>query len=222
MTRLIFPVLLGLVGIAVLLGLGTWQVQRLQLKQATITAIDARIADAPVPLPVMADPLMDKYMAVQATGTLPGEDLIVLTSHDGTPGYRVISVLGTEGRRVLVDLGFVGLDAKDNPRAVADITIRGHLHWPDEVDGWTPAAEGRMWFARDVTAMAATLGTEPLLIVAAQMSGADLGVTPLPIDTADIPNDHLGYAITWFALALVWAIMSGFFIWRMTRAPRKV
>ncbi len=77
MTRLIFPVLLGLVGIAVLLGLGTWQVQRLQLKQATIAAIDARIADAPVLLPVMADPLVDKYMAVQATGTLPGEDLIV-------------------------------------------------------------------------------------------------------------------------------------------------
>jgi surfeit locus 1 family protein len=46
-------------------------------------------------------------------------------------------------------------------------------------------------------------------------------VTPLPIDTSDIPNDHLGYAITWFSLAFVWAIMSGFFIIRMGRKPAK-
>jgi surfeit locus 1 family protein len=133
----------------------------------------------------------------------------------------VIGVLQTDGRRVMADLGFVGLDAKDTPRIAGTITLRGHLHWPDEVDSWTPAPEADLWFGRDVPAMAAALGTEPVLIVVARMSPPVPGVTPLPIDTSDIPNDHLGYAITWFSLAFVWAIMSGFFIIRMGRRPAK-
>lgn len=221
MTRLIFPMLMGVVGLAVLLGLGSWQVQRLNWKQAAIAAIDARIADSPVPVPDRPDPTIDKYLPVQATGTLTGQELNILTSRDVGPGYRVISVLETGGRRVMVDLGFVEIEARDAPRTAAAITIRGNLHWPDEADGWTPAPDGDLWFARDVPAMAAALGTEPVLIVAAEVSAADLGVTPLPIDSDDIPNDHLGYAITWFGLALIWGIMSGFFIFRTGRRPAK-
>ena len=222
MSRLIFPLLMAIVGVAVLLGLGSWQVQRLTWKAQTLAAIDARIADAPTPIPENPDPLVDKYLPVQTTGSLTGQELHVLTSHEGGPVYRVISVLETSGRKIMVDLGFVAIEAKDARRTAVAITIRGHLHWPDEADSWTPAPDGDLWFARDVPAMAVALGTEPVLIVAAEVSAPDLGVTPLPIDSADIPNDHLGYAITWFALAFVWAIMSGFFIRRIARAPRLV
>lgn len=221
MTRLIFPLLMGIVGVAVLLGLGVWQIQRLASKEATLSAISARIADAPVAVPDHPDPVDDKYLAVQAIGTLTGQELHILTSHEVGPVYRIIAVLDTGGRRVMVDEGYVGLEAKDTPRSAPDVTIRGHLHWPDETDSWTPKPDGDMWFSRDVPAMAAALGTEPLLIIAADVSPPTLGVTPLPIDTSDIPNDHLGYAITWFSLAFVWAIMSGFFIFRMGRKPIK-
>ena len=54
--------------------------------------------------------------------------------------------------------------------------------------------------------MAAALGTEPVLVVAASETGP--GVTPLPVDTSGIPNNHLGYAVQWFGLALVWLAMS--------------
>ena len=221
MTRLIFPLLMGIVGVAVLLGLGVWQVQRLAWKEATLAAISARIADDPVAIPTSPDPLADKYLAVQATGNLTGQELHILTSHEVGPVYRIIGVLDTGGRKIMVDLGYVGLDGKDTPRAAPAVTVTGHLHWPDETDSWTPAPEGDMWFARDVPAMAAALGTEPVLIIATQVSPPIPGVTPLPIDTSDIPNDHLGYAITWFALAFVWAIMSGFFIFRMGHRPVK-
>ena len=221
MTRLIFPLLMGIVGIAVLLSLGFWQVQRLEWKGGVLAAIQARIADHPSALPDSPDPASDKYLAVEASGSLTGEEIHVLTSHEAGPGYRVIAVLETGGRRVMADLGFTGLDGKNTPRVAPQVTIRGHLHWPDEVDSWTPAPEADVWFGRDVAAMAAALGTEPVLIIAAEVSPAALGVTPLPIDTSDIPNDHLGYAITWFSLALVWAIMSGFFIFRMGRRPQE-
>ena len=221
MTRLIFPLLLGIIGVAVLLGLGIWQVQQLERKATTIAAIDARISDAPEALPALPDPVADKYLAVQAHGALTGQELHVLTSQEAGPGYRVIAVFETGGRRVMADLGFVGLDARDTLRTAPDLTIRGHLQWPDESDRWTPAPEADLWFARDVPAMAAALGTEPVLIIVAEMSPPVAGLTLLPIDTGDIPNDHLGYAVTWFSLAIVWAIMSGFFIFRMGRRPAK-
>ena len=221
MTRLIFPLLLGIIGIAVLLGLGIWQVQQLNRKEATLAAISDRIADAPVGLPAQPDPQADRYLPVTATGALTGQSLFILTSRDGGPGYRVIAAFETAGRRAMADLGFVGLDGRETPIAIPAVTLRGHLQWPDEADGWTPAPEADLWFARDVPAMAAALGTEPVLIIVAEMSPPVAGLTLLPIETSDIPNDHLGYAVTWFSLAIVWAIMSGFFIFRMGRRPAK-
>lgn len=221
MSRLIFPLLLGIIGCAMLLALGIWQVQRLSWKEVTLSAISARIGDAPTSLPANPDQTVDKYLSVQAKGNLPAQELRVLTSHDGKPGYRVIAVLQTGGRRVMADLGFVGLDAENPLRLMQDVTIRGHLHWPDEADSWTPPPEADLWFARDVPAMAAALGTEPVLIIVAEMSPSIAGLTLLPIDTDDIPNDHLGYAVTWISLAIVWAIMSGFFIFRIGRRPVK-
>jgi surfeit locus 1 family protein len=35
--------------------------------------------------------------------------------------------------------------------------------------------------------------------------------------TVNIPNDHLQYAITWFALAVAWALMTGYQLWRIKR-----
>ena len=62
-----------------------------------------------------------------------------------------------------------------------------------------------------------TLGTEPVLLVLRTTSQVDTPVMPLPVDTAGIPNDHLQYAITWFALAVVWLGMTAVMILRITR-----
>lgn len=82
------------------------------------------------------------------------------------------------------------------------------------MDSFTPEPDksNNIWFARDVPKMAAALGTEPVLLIA--KSKTDPNVVPLPVDTEGIPNDHLQYAITWFSLALIWAAMTGFFLWR--------
>ncbi|MBE0554514.1 MAG: SURF1 family protein, partial [Rhodobacteraceae bacterium] len=90
-----------------------------------------------------------------------------------------------------------------------------NLHWPQDADSFTPPPDPRtgLWFARDVAAMAAKLGTEPVLIVARGPTGD--GITPMPVDSSAIPNDHWGYAITWFSLAAVWAVMTGYLLWRI-------
>jgi len=216
--RLIFPLLLGLLGCGVLIGLGVWQVNRLAQKQAELAEITARIAADPVPLPPVGQGT--RYQPVTARGALSGNRLRVLVSRKQIgPGYRIISVLVTpEGRRVLVDLGFVR-DGAPVPEALGAVTVTGNLHNPDEVDEFTPAPDiaRNMWFARDVPQMAVVLDTEETLVIA--RDPVVPGIEPMPVDTAGIPNDHLQYAITWFLLAAVWAGMSGLLIARSAR-PR--
>jgi len=217
--RMIWPILFGLGGVAVLLSLGVWQVQRLAWKEAVLADIDARIAAVPAGLPVAPDPVADRYLPVALEGRILGDEIDVLASRKGVgPGFRVISPFETaDGRRVLVDLGFVREADKQDPRPARAARLIGNLHWPDEVDGYTPAPDlGRnIWFARDVAAMAAALDTEPVLVVVRETSEADPHVTPLPVNTAHIPNDHLSYAITWFSLAALWLGMTLYLLWRI-------
>ena len=65
--------------------------------------------------------------------------------------------------------------------------------------------------------MAEVLGTEPVLVIAREVSVNDPPATPLPVTTEGIPNNHLGYAVQWFGLALVWAGMTLFLLWRTAR-----
>ncbi|MDZ4096251.1 MAG: SURF1 family protein [Paracoccaceae bacterium] len=217
--RMIAPLLFGLIGAAILIGLGVWQLQRLAWKQGMLAEIDARISAPPVALPVAPDPLADRFLPVIAAGGFTGEDLEVLASRKQTgPGYRVIAVLQTgDGRRVLVDRGFVAEADHRGPRVVRDVQIHGNLHWPAEVDSFTPPPDidRNLWFARDVTAMAAALHTEAILIVARVPTGD--AIEPMPVDSGAIPNDHLNYAITWFLLALAWLGMTVLLLWRMRR-----
>jgi surfeit locus 1 family protein len=217
MRRFWFPILLGVVGVAVLCALGAWQLRRLAWKEGVLAEIDARIAAAPVALPAAPDPAADRFLPVTVAGALGGEEALVLTSlADLGPGFRVVSVLTAGDRRVLVDLGYVPEAARDETRVAEAVTVTGNLHWPDEADSWTPAPDldDRLWFARDVPAMAAALDAETVLVVARDVAGADLGTIPVPVTSANVPNDHLGYAVTWFGLAAVWAAMSAVLVRR--------
>lgn len=219
MGRLAFLLIFGLTGCAILVSLGNWQVRRLAWKEAALLEIETRIAADPVALPDNLDPERDKYLPVQISGEFGTDEIHVLVSvkHKG-PGYRIIAPLRTDaGRDIMIDRGFVATPDKEAPRAPGPMAITGNLHWPDEIDSYTPAADvdGNIWFARDVAAMASHLGTEPVLLIA--RSSTDPGAMPLPVDTAGIPNDHLQYAVTWYGLATVWAAMTLYFLWR-TRA----
>lgn len=219
MTRYLFPLVLGIVGCAILVSLGVWQVQRLSWKEGVLAEIETRIGAQPIPLPSVPDPLEDRYLPVRVEGRTTGEELHVLVSVKQVgAGYRIISAFETDGRRIMVDEGFVRTTAKEDTRPPADLTITGNLHWPEEVDSFTPDNDiaANIWFARDVATMAEALGTEPVLLIARDVA-PDPRATPIPVDTAGIPNDHLEYAVTWFGLALVWAGMTGYMLWRIRR-----
>ena len=216
-----FAVILGLGGVLVLVCLGAWQLQRLEWKQAVLEEMDSRIHGLPVRLP--ANPSADRhnYLAVTAVGLTTGPELHVLTSRRGFgPGYRLISAFATDGRVVLLDRGFVPEQFRSEARAHASLEVTGNLHWPREHDRlFTPEPEGKTWFARRVPQMAELLEAEPVLVVARQLSDRPDYLLPWPVDRADIPNNHLQYAVTWFAMAIAWAGMTAFWLWRIRREP---
>ena len=224
MSRLILPLVFGLIGTAILVSLGNWQVRRLAEKEAYLAAIDARISDSPVAIPDVADPAQDRFLPVRVAGTMTDDELHVLVSTKKLgAGYRVISAFETEaGRRIMIDRGHVPIPAKEAARLIGPMTVTGNLHWPEEIDSFTPETdlEANIRFARDVPDMAATLGTEPILLIARDSAPNDPSVTPLPVDTSGIPNDHLEYIVTWYGLAIVWVLMTLYYLLRM-RKPKK-
>lgn len=222
MSRLVFPLLIGLVGTALLLWLGQWQLDRLAWKEGILAEIENRISDDPVAVPLAPDPGVDKYRAVTLTGKFGAGTLRVLVSQKQVgPGYLMVSPFETdEGRRLLVDRGFLGIQVTPTPPPPGTVTVAGNLHWPDERTSSTPDndLDENIWFARDIPQMAEILQTEPVLVVARDVPGSQ-AVKPLPVTTQNIPNDHLQYAVTWFSLAAIWVVMTAYYIYRSRKKP---
>ena len=218
MKRYLFPLIVGILGCAILISLGVWQLRRLDWKDDMIAQIQSRIQSAPVALPAMPDPSM-KYMPVLVSGQTTGQEIDVLSgTREQGGGYQVVSGFVTDdGRRILLDRGFVDQDHKRDPRPSTRLQVAGNLHWPQEKASATPEPNltENIWFARDVPAMAKALGTEPVLVVAAEIRGDGQGVVPIPVAVEGIPNNHLSYAAQWFMIAAVWAGMTVALIWRI-------
>ena len=219
--NILFPLILGLAGCGILIGLGMWQVDRLAWKQDVLAGINSRLAAAPAPLTLSIHETTDEYTRVTLTGTPTGEELHVLVSGtEAGTGYRVISKVETALGAILVDQGLLPLDAKDAPPLQAPMDITGTLIWPDDQNAQTPDPDlgANIWFARNVDTMSAALGTQPIMVVTTSATPSDPRLTPLPVNTSTIKNDHFEYAVTWFLLAFVWAIMSLYLILRTMRS----
>ncbi|MHA6266393.1 SURF1 family protein [Aliiroseovarius sp. CAU 1755] len=221
--RLIVTAVLSILVLAVFVGLGNWQLDRLAWKEAVLAQIEAQISAPPVPLPEDPDPIRDKYLPVIVRGNVNPEELHVLvSSRDYGAGFRIIQpfTLANTGQRIMIDRGFVPVGDKLKLRSGGDMTVTGNLHWPDERDDYTPAndAAKNYWYAREVEVLAEALDTDPILVVAA--SSTDPDILPMRVTTEGIPNDHLEYAMTWFLMAATWVMMTGFALWRMKRRTR--
>ncbi len=217
--RMVFPVLLGLVGVTILVLLGNWQVRRLAWKETMLANIEGHISAPAVQLPTVLIPANDRFLSVMVTGMMEPAEIHVLSSGPSTgPGYRIISAFVIEdGRRILVDRGIVPVRDKNRDREPDNGTLYGHLLWADDTDKYTPEndVEGNIWFSRAVAPLAEMLNTEEIFLVLSQTTLSD-GPTPVPVGL-NIPNKHLEYAVTWYGFAIVWLFMTLYLLWRIKR-----
>ena len=221
MKKFLAPILFGLFGALILVYLGVWQTQRLQWKEARLFQISKMISAAPVDLPDFAIPKAHQYLSVKLTGELLKDEVHVLTSRPPIgPGYRVIAKFKTKNRSILIDRGFIREGDKNKDRTLGFVEVTGNLLWPNEIDEFftpDPDLKKNLWFARDLPWMSKYLNTEPILIVAREIKPSATEVLPWPINTTGIPNNHLQYAITWFALSIIWLGMTAYWISRIKR-----
>ena len=223
MSHKLFTWLFVIFGTIILLFLGQWQLDRLIWKQSILEEIESKISGLPQPLPSNAEKAVHKYLPVQFSGKIKGSFIKVMASQKFIgAGYRIIAPLKTiNSLTILVDLGFVRHDDVSKIKLVENVDIVGNLHWPKEIDFFTPDPDktNNIWYARDVDELSKHLGSEPILVIAKSFSPQIEYIDPLPINTLNIPNNHKQYAITWFSLAFIWLGMGAFFIYR-TSASR--
>ncbi len=230
----------ALAALAVLIGLGTWQLQRLAWKHALVAAVAERMSGPAVPPPGPAvwgnlAPDDYRYTHVMLTGHyLPGEAHVYALLSDARgplsgPGYWVVAPFETEqGFVVLVNRGFVPEDRKDPathaPPPAGTISISGFLREPDPPTWLTPAPEREknVWFVRDATVLAAAFALPPLPLAPYTF---DAGASTTPAEGVPqagetrtvFPDNHLQYALTWYGLAIGLAGVYAAFAWRWYR-----
>lgn len=208
-----------LVALAILAGLGSWQLQRLAWKEKLIARVEALRNAPPRPLEPTLDALADgrdaDFTRVRVTcpGLARAAYLELYALKDGQAGSRLISACAVSARAyrtVLVDRGFVRdvISARPpvDPTDAAPVEITGVLRTPEAATFMTPKnqAGANRWFSRDVAAMAQALNAPqpaPVFLFAETSSNPEwraLQPAPLP---SRISNRHLEYALTWFGLA---------------------
>lgn len=226
----------ALAAFAVLIALGTWQVQRLHWKEGLIAERRAALDAPPIDIPASSEAARGlEFRRVRATGVFLHEREIAVHGFErqrGDAGYLVVTPLRLEDSRVvLVERGWIPVEKRDpvtrsegNP--VGPVAVEGLLRLaPAGKPGWfipENDAARREWFYIDVAALARAAGVPDAMPFYLEAGPApNPGGLPVGGQTAtDLPNPHLHYAITWYALAAALAVIYFILVRRERTAQR--
>jgi surfeit locus 1 family protein len=228
----IFQTLIALAAFSVLIALGVWQMERRAWKNDLIARFEAALSTPPA----VYDPAKHagaearEFMLVQLTGEFwnartvkvltPTPETARMRTQEGF-GYLIFTPLKSSSGVVFVNRGFVPQSLAESPTPFpeGETEVTGIVRLP-AAPGWaTPQPEPakRLFFAADIPAMAAAAGLKSgETIVSEYIEAVPVAAAPewpLPRDPrtllASIPNRHLEYALTWFALAAAFAGVFG-------------
>ncbi|NBB65646.1 SURF1 family protein [Pseudomonas sp. ODNR1LW] len=220
---------LTVAALALLIGLGVWQVQRLKWKEGLIAAAEAAASKPPAPLDqVLADGDLEFRKAMIVCPGLATAPFVELQSiHDGEPGVRLISACKPAGAAfsLLIDRGFVADGVSARPRVVETtlpLVLIGEFRRFDPPGGMTPAPTDGRFYARDTAAMAEALKVEgpvrPEAVFAVSATNPEVEALRPSAPPAAFSNNHFGYALTWFGLAIA---LAGFYVALLRRRTKK-
>jgi surfeit locus 1 family protein len=217
---LLWPTLFTVPAIVVLIGLGVWQLERLEWKLGIIANIESRTGLPPIALPPndAIDPDALEYRPVTVRGRFQHEKEmhLIAASRRGNSGYQVITPLErADGGTVLVNRGWVPKEKVDpatrsEGQLPGEVTVTGLVRKPWHQGWFVPDnnPERNIWFYGDAQAMARHAGVDAPPVFIEADATENPGGFPIGGQTRlNIPNDHLGYALTWFGFAVVLAVI---------------
>ena len=214
--RLLWPALAGLPVLIILLGLGTWQAQRLVWKTDLLAQIAA--AEAAPPAPISDPPA--PYAKLEAVGRFDHarEALLGVEIRANRMGARLmVPFLRDSGSPILVDRGWVPLDRPGEiARPEGEQRITGYVRFGEAAGRFAAQDDvaGRRFYHFDPVAIGSALGLPGMAPYALVLLGQP-GSLPEPAQSLPRPrNNHLGYAITWYGLALSLIGVFVAFAWR--------
>ncbi len=226
-----------LLTLALLIGLGVWQLQRRVEKHALIAQLTERLAATPETLPPPAQwsaltPARDEFRRVRISAVYESRpDAMVYSSgsaiRDDVSGPGTWAFLPARlprGETIVINTGFVQNTMQDRgqqDRAVArlvtgaPVALTGYIRFPESAGALTPRENiaKRLWFTRDHLAIAAALGWGRVapFYIDLESPVPESGIPkPGPLEV-HLKDDHLQYAITWFGLA--GAVLIAFGVW---------
>lgn len=217
--RLLGPGLATLLMLLVLVGLGTWQVERMFWKQDILRRVAAAESGEAIPLPARPEPFAKVSVSGRFRTDLSALYGAEVRTEGNRPvmGARLIMPLERDaGPPVLVDRGWVPLERKAPILQPGDdVTVVGYVH-PGNRQTWFSAADSpseRRFFTLDPVTIAAALGlTGAGAFVVVQLGPGQSSGLPEPArHMPRPPNNHLAYAITWYGLAI--ALVLVFIVW---------
>jgi len=211
----LIPLLFIICAVALLAGLGVWQVERLQWKNGQLAKITNAQKEAALgTLPQTLEGL--EYRNVALTGTFLNDKSFHLIGHiqDEGAGFFIVTpfMLDDDGRIILVNRGFSPAGKEGAPEGIQ--TVKGIIRPARQKRYFSPDnnPQKNVWFYEDFAAMShtANINLTPLIVEATGQR--ERGAYPIPSDgQVSLRNDHLQYAITWFSLAIIGVVMFGFY-----------
>lgn len=237
-TKLIGFTLATLAALALLIGLGVWQLQRLEWKRGLIAEIETRAKAPPI---ILAEALAlakdggdPSYLHVRVAGRFENDkERHLYALADGAPGWHLITPLvADDGATVMVDRGFVPDALKEQAtrpqsQVEGETSVTGLVRVPESKGAFTPDSDPDRdrWYYRDLDGMAQSMfgdkpqNLAPFFLEAEE--GGPPGSWPRGGQTRlDLPNNHLQYAIIWFLLAFCLLVIYAVYVRQALQAPK--
>ncbi|MCH2076034.1 MAG: SURF1 family protein [Rhodobacteraceae bacterium] len=211
----------------VMVGLGNWQMQRLAWKLDLIEAVETRAFAPEVPAPSgPVTEVSDEYTRVEATGTLDyAETRRVKAVTDLGLGFWLMTPLETPAKTIWVNRGFIPQNfdgVVQEPEGPQRVTGLLRFTEPEGTLLESNDAAADRWVARDIAVLSdvAGLTSEPYFIDADHLTAP--GTFPRGgLTIVGFRNSHLSYALTWYAMALLFAAGMVYVIWDRVRARKR-
>ena len=209
----LWPTILMLLMLPILLGLGTWQLQRRTWKTELLATIAARMTGDPVSLPSdRLDPRAWSFRLVRLSGHFAGDRPLQLygRTYDGKAGIHLLTpLIRDDGPPVLVDRGFVpigqGNALAEYRRVDGPVDIEGVFRLPEPPGWFLPASSpgDNIWYSVDIPAMTKATGLDlaPFYVAARPTGVAGWPAATGGTEGTGIRNEHLNYAIFWYSMA---------------------